>query len=419
MLKEQNKKGLAINTIMLYILTFSNVLFSFMTVPYQTRVLGPETYGVLGFAFATITYFQLVLDFGFLVSGTAEIAREKNDPVKIAKICESILLGKCFLLAVCAVAMFVLCETVPAFAEAKTVFWVLLLYSFMNTLIPDFLYRGMEQMQPITYRVVLMKLIFTIGVFVFVKEKADYILVPWLYLLGSFVAVVFAYIDVFKRFKIRLVKITMADMLGRLKYSFMFFVSRIATTVSSATNTLLIGIVFPGQAEVGYYTSADKFVTLARQAASPISDSLYPYMIANKDFKLVKKILLTFMPIILAGSAILFAFAPQICVLVFGAEYAQAAIPLRCLIPVIIFTLPDYIFGFPMMTPLGVEKYANISVIVSACFQIVALTILYLTNTFSVVTLCLTTSVTIFITMTFRIVVVYRAMKKLKGSKEK
>lgn len=412
MLKEQKgKKGLAINTIMLYILTFSNVLFSFMTVPYQTRVLGPETYGILGFAFATITYFQLVLDFGFLVSGTAEIAREKNDPVKVAKICESILLGKCLLLAVCAAAMLVLCETVPAFAEAKTVFWVLLLYSFMNTLIPDFLYRGMEQMQPITYRVVLMKLIFTVGVFVFVKKEADYILVPWLYLLGSFVSVIFAYVDVFKRFKTKPVKITMGDVFRRLKASFMFFVSRIASTVSTATNTLLIGMVFPGQAEVGFYTSADKFVTLARQAASPISDSLYPYMIANKDFKLVKKILLIFMPIILAGSGILFAFAPQICTLVFGAEYAQAAIPLRCLIPVIIFVLPNYIFGFPMMTPLGVEKYANISVIIGAVFQIAALVLLCIANSFSIVSLCIITSATEFIVMMFRIVVVCRAMK--------
>lgn len=408
------KKGLAVNTLMLYILSFSNVAFSFMTVPYETRVLGPETYGILGFSLATITYFQLVLDFGFLISGTAEIAREKNDPAKVAKICESILLGKCILLVFCAAAMLVLCETVPAFAEAKDVLWVCLMYTFLNTLVPNFLYRGMEQMKPITYRVVLTKFIFTLGVFVFVKDQADYILVPWIHLVGSCVSVIFAYVDVFRRFKLKPVKITLGDVFGRLKSSFMFFVSRIASTVSTATNTLLIGMVFPGQAEVGYYTSADKFVTLARQAASPISDSLYPYMIANKDFKLVKKILLTFMPIIVLGSGVLFAFAPQICALVFGAEYAQTAIPLRCLIPVIIFVLPDYIFGFPMMTPLGVEKYANISVIVSACFQITALIVLYLTNTFSIVSLCLTTSITTFITMTFRIVVVLRAMKKLK-----
>ena len=38
------------------------IFFSFITVPYQTRVMGNEIYGKIGIATALMMYFQLFLD---------------------------------------------------------------------------------------------------------------------------------------------------------------------------------------------------------------------------------------------------------------------------------------------------------------------------------------------------------------------
>lgn len=416
MSKESTKKTLAVNTMMLYILTFSNYFFSFMTVPYQTRVLGPKLYGVLGFAFAIMTYFQLVIDFGFTLSGTAEIARLKNNKNKLAIVVEAIIISKFLLFIACAVVMLFLCEYIPQFREYKTVFWICLLYTFMNALIPDFLYRGMEEMKPITYRTILVKLIFTVGVFAMVREKNDYIWVPIMYLMGSFIAVIVAYLDVRNRFQIKFVRISKKDVVSRIADSFPFFVSRIASTLYGATNTVLLGIKYSGQSIVGFYTSAEKIVSLARSGSSPVADSLYPYLITNKDFKLVKKILGILMPIIICGASILFIFAPQICVFVFGKGYEGVAVPLRCLIPVIVIILPSYIFGFPMMTPLGIAKYANLAVIIGALVQIVLLLLLWIMDCFNIVNICIATSVTEIFVFVFRVVVVMKTMKKHDGN---
>ncbi len=409
-----NKKRLAVNTVMLFILTGSNMILSFVTVPYQTRVLGPSTYGILGFAFAAIVYFQLVMDFGFLVSGTAEIVKNKDNPEAISKIFESIFIAKIILFLLCSLTMLILCNTVERFSANSGVFWICLFYSFLNSIIPDFLYRGMEQMTPITIRTVLTKTIFVLGIFLFVKKESDYILVPWLYLAGSFVAVLLAYFDAFRRFHIKLTKISFRDVFERIKSSSPFFVSRIASTVSTATNTLLLGFKYPSGDIVGHYTAAEKIVNVARSGATPISDSLYPYMIANKDFKLVKKVLLVFMPIIVVGSVLLFVFAEPICVFVFGDEYGFASEPLRCLVPVIVFVLPNYLFGFPIMSPLGIEKHANISVVVGAIFQIVFIVLLYVFGAFSVLSLCIVTSLTEFVVFSYRAITVFLHMKKLK-----
>ena len=53
---DNSKKQLLKNTLFLYILTFSSQVLALITIPYQTRVLTPETYGVVGVAISVMTF---------------------------------------------------------------------------------------------------------------------------------------------------------------------------------------------------------------------------------------------------------------------------------------------------------------------------------------------------------------------------
>ena len=66
------------NTVMLTILQLSTYLLALITIPYQTRVLGPEVYGVLGVATAVMVYFNLIIDFGFLLSATSSVSANRS-----------------------------------------------------------------------------------------------------------------------------------------------------------------------------------------------------------------------------------------------------------------------------------------------------------------------------------------------------
>ena len=66
---------------MLYILQFSTYFLSLVTVPYQTRVLGPVVYGYVGVALAVMAYFQLFMDFGFLLSAGAGFIEVKTGEI--------------------------------------------------------------------------------------------------------------------------------------------------------------------------------------------------------------------------------------------------------------------------------------------------------------------------------------------------
>lgn len=109
------KKTLMKNTIMLYILTFSNYFFGFITVPYQTRILGPEFYGKIGFAMAFATYFQLFLDFGFLLSATEDVSKNRTEKKELGKILTAVNYSKMILITIAVIVLTTICITIPKF----------------------------------------------------------------------------------------------------------------------------------------------------------------------------------------------------------------------------------------------------------------------------------------------------------------
>ena len=296
------KKTLLKNTVMLYLLRFSTYFFSFITVPYQTRVMGKEIYGKIGIATALMMYFQLFLDFGFLLSGTEEVAKNREDKNKLCGIFSSIVVLKIFFSMISAVVLLMVCNFIPQYKQDMTLYFLFLLQAIVSSFLPDYLYRGLEDMTAITYRTVFVKALFTVLIFVFLKEPSDYLWVPVISMCGELCAVVWSWIDLNKRYAIRFIKVKWTEMFEHLKKSSQFFLSRIASTIYTATNTIILGYIDPIGGTVGLYTAANKLITTGQTALAPISDSMYPYMIKNKDFKLVKKVLTCIMPVIILGS---------------------------------------------------------------------------------------------------------------------
>lgn len=406
--QNSRKIVLAKNAAFLYVLTFSTQLLSLITVPYLTRVLGPVAYGRLGVALSLMAYAQLVLDFGFILSATELVSCNSNDSRDLSKIVIAVtsikaVLGVCF-----GVGLFLLCGLVESFKQDASLYVLFYFAYLINSFLPDYLYRGKEQMKQITIRTVGVKTLFTILMLLAIKNEDDLILYPIFLLIGNLIAVLWSYADIHRKYEITFVSVKKEEILTIAKKTLPFFVSRIASTFYQAANTLIIGIIYPGQSIVGYYSSADKMMSMVKSTASPLADSLYPYMVKNKDFKLIKRIMLILMPIILVGALIGFVYAEPISVLLFGKDYAGAKNILRCLIPAMIVILPTYIICFPVLVPLGLSKYANMSNIIGAILQVAFLVILFLSENLNVYTICISSSMSEVLVFLFRLSVAYK-----------
>ncbi|MBQ3506357.1 MAG: oligosaccharide flippase family protein [Clostridia bacterium] len=415
--KNGNRKRLLKNTAFLYILTFSSYLLSLILVPYETRVLGVEYFGLIGLAAAIMAYFQLFIDFGFLLSATEEVSAQREDKGCLSKIFTSVTINKLILSVLSAIVLFILCKSIDRWGEYTLFLMLSLLASVTNSLLPDYLYRGMENMKTITIRTVLIKTAFTLLVFLFVKDSSDYLMIPILQTSGNAVALLGTYFHLYKKVKVWFCRCRLFDIIYRLKKSAFFFFSRIATTVYTATNTIVLDFISRGGL-TAFYTSADKLVSTAKSGLAPVSDSLYPYMVKHKDFKIVKTVLLIIEPIVLLGCTIVFIWAEPLCVWFFGVDYAPTANILRALLPVVVVILPSYIFGFPMLGAMGLNKHANYSTIVGSILHILQLLILYLIGKLSIITLGITTSITESVILLYRIAIVIKNRHLLKKREE-
>ncbi len=404
------------NTVMLYILQFSSYLLSFLTIPYQTRILGPSLYGVLGVATAIMAYFQLFLDFGFLLSATEEISSHRSDKMFLNKKLTSVTIIKlCF--AGAGVLFFLL---LSLFLEPlKSFRTIYLLYAFAYAaggLLPDYFFRGTETMSAITLRTVLVKTVTVTATFALLQTPSDIWVIPFLLLVGNLLAVVWAYSNIIFKLKYRFTQVTLSDILRDIKRAAGFFFARIASTIYSTSNTVLLQIFSPAGSTIGFFTSADRVFAAAKGAVAPISDSLYPYMVKHRNFKTVRRMILLFEPVVLLGVGFTAWQAEPICRLVFGNDYTPVAPILRAFLPAIALLLPSYILGFPALGALGKIRLANLSIFLGMLVHLIGLVFLAISGRFSATALAGLTSISEGVIFAFRLYCVLHYKNKSKGT---
>ena len=110
---QRHRGGLLENTVMLYILQFSNMALGLVTQGYQMRVLGVELIGVLGAAQYATNFFQILIDFGFIYSATAKVSRFREDKNVLNKVLTCVILAKALFMALSFLILFVFIARFP------------------------------------------------------------------------------------------------------------------------------------------------------------------------------------------------------------------------------------------------------------------------------------------------------------------
>lgn len=419
--KKRELRVLFSNTIMLYIMQVSAYIFPLITFPWLTRALGPEKYGVINVANAIITYFQLFVDFGFLLSATRECSVHRQDQGRLVEIISSVIQAKALLCVVGFLILIGLGTIVDVFRD--NLWYLLLCYVSvaLSVFVPDYLFRGLERMSSITYRSIIARTIYTILVVCFVKQPEDFVLIPVFNAVSNLFIVLWSWAFVVKKFKLRYRPVSLSKTFETIKLSSVFFASRIATTAYSASNVFILGMFFGTQsATMGQFTAANNLVTNGRSMFSPIADSLYPYMVAKKNYKIVKIIMFVAIPFLLGGTAILYFFADWFILLFCGQEYIvgnpSAVEVFQAMTPLFIITLPIYILGFPVLGAMNMMKEANYTVMYAAAFHIIGICVLIFTGNLDFIPVAWLTCLSECVVLCSRIFYVYKGYKKMKRS---
>ncbi|MEC7464766.1 MAG: oligosaccharide flippase family protein, partial [Pseudomonadota bacterium] len=121
----------------------------FISTAWVARALGPEGYGVLGFAVAFGSYFALATVFGTDLFGTREIASAPDRAHTLV----SRILGARILLLVCAVFLYLLSVWIIDRSQDVTIVLLIQIIVLISSAITiDFLFQAHQCMGPIALR---------------------------------------------------------------------------------------------------------------------------------------------------------------------------------------------------------------------------------------------------------------------------
>lgn len=371
-MKNSNVLG---NTFMLYIMSFVKLVLPLVTMPYLTRVLSEESYGLISYVRSYMTYIQLFVDFGFILSSVKDIVKAGDDNKKIGTIAGNTFVAKSILCVAAAVLMFIICLTV----ETLRINWFYVLLSFLSVattvFLADFLFRGIEKMHYITITFLITRSISTVLTFVLVKDDSTMIWIPILEIIAHIISMVIS-LAILKKLEITIKMGHLKDCLNMIKDSFSYFLSSVATTAFSALNTLIIGIYITDMTMVAHWSLCLSIVTTIQGLYGPICNGVYPHMIKERSLGFIHKVLMIMMPVVTLGCAFCFLISEQAMFILGGEKYVVAAPVFRWMIPILFFSFPAQIYGWPTLGAIGKVKETTASTVIASIAQILGLVIL-------------------------------------------
>lgn len=377
-----SKSKISSNIIYLYFLTIAKILFPLLTFPYLTRVLSVDVYGMVSYVRATIIYMQILVDFGFSLSAVKDIVRIRNDNKKVGEITGDVIIAKLLLCVIGMLILLVLCASIPILSNNLLYTFLSYVVVILSVFLLDYLFRGIEEMQLVSLSFIIMKGASTLLTFVFVRSDADILWIPVLDIISSFFALFFVYAQL-KRLHIKIVFRDIIYALRSLKKSFVYFISNMATTAFGGLNMMLIGIYIPDVKEIAYWSVAMTLISGAQALYNPITGGVYLQMVKNPSMRIIRRLLLVFMPCVIFGCLFTWIFAEDIVRIINGPNYDEASEVLRYLVPVLFFSFPGMLIGWPALGAIDKASDVTKTTVFSCIFQLAGLFLLILCNQFT------------------------------------
>ena len=373
------------NAMWQYGLQFIKHLLPLITIPYLTRILEPTGYAVYAYVIAFMQFMQIFIDFGFNLSGTKKIAKANGiseTNIVIGAVTE---------------ARLVLCAIGLVFVLVASLFLPILRENFLYTILayvavcgrglaPDFLFQGKEKMGPLTTRYFASKGTSTALTFVFVHSLEDILWIPVLDILASAIALLWSMVAAKRLFSTSISFVPLRAAFGELKVSGLYCLSNMASSAFNGFTTLIIGVVLVDSAAISYWSLAMTAITAVQTLFTPITNSLYPRMVASADYSFAVKLGKIALPVLIVGTVAYVALS-DVAVLILGGEsYLPGSYVLVYTSPVLIISFYGMSFGWPVLGADGHVKEMTLSTVVAGLFSVVSLLCLWGLGLFSIVT---------------------------------
>lgn len=321
------------------ILTVSTYLFPLLVYPYVSRTLGLSNIGIVNFVDNLVNYFVLISMMGITTVGVREIAAVRNDKAKLSGTFMSLLLLTAIATGIAILALLIAMYVLPTLYPYRDLLYIGVIKLFFNLFLMEWFFMGMEDFKYITNRTLLLRCLYVLCIFIFVKQATDYKIY---YIISVATVILNALVNVW--YSRRFVAYSFRNIDFRPFYQAFIIMGIyvLLTNVYTSLNPVWLGFV-TNTDEVGYFTTATKLHNIIMAVLLSFTNILFPrvsnLLAEGKVSEFWEKINTSFDAILLftfPTISFMLVAGPDLLHLVVGDGFEGSYLPFRIITPLVL-----------------------------------------------------------------------------------
>jgi PST family polysaccharide transporter len=341
------------NALALHLVQIGNVVVPLITLPYVSRVLGSDGFGLVAFSQSLSFLLGMVIGWGFDQWASREASVKRDDSGGLSALTAQIVGARLILSAVAlviAALVYLTSNTTSGSPEFIAMAW---LAAVATGFTPLWFFLGVERLRLPSSIALGVRVVAAALTFVLVQNSGDAWIVMALFTGSAVVGALITTGMLFQRVNLRRPSVRPA--LSAIRAGTALFAGIAGLSLYTSMNVVLLGFVGT-RAEVAHFSAAERVIRAAIQLLQPITTAIYPritYLESSGNPRRALRLLLigagVVLSIALVGAAVMFVFAPELVRLVYGDQFADAAGVLRVMSALLPFATMSYAAGTWLM----------------------------------------------------------------------
>lgn len=263
------------NFVFLAIIQASNVLISLISMPLLIQGIGVDQFGLVNLALSVVVLANIFVSFGFNLSAPRDVAINQKNNTELSHLVSNIFSGKIILATIASAIVLIAIFGFDLFQEYQIILIFSLFMLFSEATMPLWFFQGMEKMKLISIANIFSKLLYLMGIVLFIHnpDKSKWVN----FLLGSSGLSINILLILYIHYELDITfyKPRMKQVFQSIKSNVLFFFSMLASHVS-INGGLIILSFFANSTTLGMFSLAEKIGLVLRMFPALVIQAVYP-----------------------------------------------------------------------------------------------------------------------------------------------
>ena len=345
----------------------AQLLLPLLALPWLARVLEPEAFGLLMYMSVISVIIGLIMDWGFALGAVRKAAASRGQERALADLLGQVLSAKILLMAGCLLGSLALLPLLPHASAHPGAYGIAVLAGLGRGVNPTWFFQGIgEGMRRMACWDVCSSALVLVLTFVCVHAAVDW---PRYLMLTAFckgLAYLWLTMGLTRRYRISLSLIEGWRALRRTK---ILFASVLSALIYNNGAQLVLGF-FLSPAQMGMLVATDKIVRAVVSVSNPVTQTLFPEICALRGAQSGQAARMLRWS--LAGTALVWLFAPLLVRIALGPAYSGTVPVLRVMAFLVPILACNFVLGTQTLVSFGQEKALTITQAVAGALSLPA-----------------------------------------------